>query len=238
MEKDTLKRMAAEAAAEQVTGGMVVGLGTGSTAEHVVDILAEKVAGQYLGDIACVPTSASTEQRARAGGLRIVSLAEVETLDLAIDGADEIGPNLDLIKGLGGAFLREKLVESRARRFIVVADDSKLVEKLGTQAPVPVEIAAPDDLLSALMEFGCTPKLRYADARPFVTDNGNQVVDCFFRGGIDAPEELATALDAMEGILAHGLFLGMASEAFVGSAEDGVQHLVAETTKAARSDEA
>jgi ribose 5-phosphate isomerase A len=212
-----LKREAAEAAIDaEVRSGMVLGLGTGSTATWLLEGLASRLAAGALTDLVGVPTSEQTAARCRQLGIPLTSLDERPELDLAIDGADEIAPGLDLIKGLGGAHLREKVVAASASRFIVVADDSKLVSRLGERAPLPVEVitfAYPlcDRLLRAA---GWTATLRTDDGAPFVSDEGNRVADCRREDWTDPPG-LAAQLHAMPGVVEHGLFLGMASAAYV-----------------------
>ena len=166
-----------------------------------------------------VPTSLRTEQLARALGIPLIDLDETTSLDVAVDGADEIDPNLELIKGLGGAFLREKIVAAASRCFIVIADDSKLVPRLGERSPVPVEVLdfgwkATRDCIVAL---GCDPVLRTPEgSAPFRTDQGNYVLDCRFESIDDAPR-LARELEDVPGVLGHGLFLAMADEVIVGT---------------------
>ena len=219
-----LKRAAAEAAIDaEVRSGMTLGLGTGSTAAFLLDGLAARLEGGALEGITGVPTSEATAARCRELGIPLATLEQRPRLDLALDGADEIAPGLDLIKGLGGAHLREKVVAASAARFVVVADDSKLVERLGQRAPLPVEVvtfAYPlcERLLS---EAGWTPQLRGDPASPFVTDEGNHIADCRRDDWSDAAR-LAAELEAMPGMVAHGLFLGMASAAYVAT-PDGVR---------------
>lgn len=224
---DLLKRAAAARALEFIESGMTVGLGTGTTVRPLLSLLAERLAGGGLTDVVAVPTSEDTARRCRELGIPLVTLADRPQLSLAIDGADEVGPRLDLIKGGGGAMLREKLVAQAARRFIVVADESKLVRRLGTRAPVPVEVvpfgwAA---LVPFFEQLGAAPALRRGpDGSPAVTDNGNYLVDCRFARGIDDPAALARALAKRTGIVEDGLFLRMARVAVVGGA-DGVRLL-------------
>jgi ribose 5-phosphate isomerase A len=157
----------------------------------------------------------------------LATLAERPVLDLAIDGADEVDPHFNLIKGLGGALLREKIVESAARRFVVVVDESKLVERLGTRGPLPVEVTqfAWEAHVRWLESLGCRAELRReADGRPFITDNANYIVHCTFPAGISDPLALARRLGERPGILEHGLFLGMATEVVV-AGENGVRVL-------------
>lgn len=212
---EALKERAAREAVREVQSGQVLGLGTGSTARYAVLAIAERLRAGELVDVIGIPTSEATRALALAQGIPLAPLEAHAVVDLAIDGADEVDPALDLIKGLGGALLREKAVEVRAKRFIVIADESKWVPRLGTKAPVPVEVgeARWRELLPELRALGCEPALRRtagSDA-PFITDGGNVIVDCRFAGGIPDPAALARALDRLGGVLAHGLFLGMAT---------------------------
>jgi ribose 5-phosphate isomerase A len=198
---------------------MALGLGTGSTAGHVLRALAERLADGRLRDLVGVPTSQATAQLARSLGVPVTTLAEQPQLDLAIDGADEISPQLDLIKGLGGAHLREKVVAASARRFVVVADESKLVQRLGERAPLPVEVVefALPLCVRLLEEAGWRPQVRDVDGAAFRTDQGNLVLDCR-RPDWQDPPELARSVEQVPGAVAHGLFLGIAAEAVVGCA--------------------
>jgi ribose 5-phosphate isomerase A len=207
------KRAAAEAAvAAEVRSGMALGLGTGSTAGHVTIAVGRLLAAGELTDIVAVPTSEATAALARRHGVPLVTLVERPRLALCLDGADEIGPGLGLIKGMGGALLREKIVASAADRFVVVADDSKRVAQLGERARVPVEVIPFGEPVCAraLAALGCTPEPRAG----FVTDEGNHILDCPF-GPIANPEGLAAAIRAIPGVVDHGLFLGMADAAYV-----------------------
>jgi ribose 5-phosphate isomerase A len=219
---DRLKRMAAEHAVDLAESGMVLGLGHGSTTKHAVDIIGERVQNGTLQNIVGVPTSEYTAAQARLLGIPLATLVEQPVLDLAIDGADEVDPALNLIKGLGGALLREKIVEIAARRFVVIVDESKLVERLGTRGPLPVEVTqfAWKAHLRWLESLGCSGDLRReADGTPFVTDNSNYIIHCTFPDGIPDPVELGRTLIEQPGILEHGLFLGMATEVVVAGNE-------------------
>ncbi len=217
MSSEALKKKAAEKAVEQIKSGMVVGLGTGSTAKYAVMKIGELWQAGVLTDIVGIPTGEGTAALARQYGLPLATLDDYPIIDIAIDGADEIAPNLDLIKGLGGALLREKMIELATRRFIVVADESKLVSRLGTRSPLPVEVTQFGwrYLAGWLAALGCQPQLRGSEAQPFVTDNGNYILDCTFPQGIAQPAELAETLSRQPGIVEHGLFLGMATQAIV-----------------------
>jgi ribose 5-phosphate isomerase A len=220
-----LKRMAAESAVDLVQSGMVVGLGHGSTARHVVDVIGERLSSGTLKGIVGVPTSEQTMAQAQALGIPLASLVEHPVLDLAIDGADEVDPDLNLIKGLGGALLREKIVEYAARRFAVVVDESKLVGRLGTRGPLPIEVTqfAWEAHAHWLESLDCRAELRReGDGMPFVTDNNNYIIHCTFPGGISDSVTLARSLIERPGVLEHGLFLGMATEVAVAGI-DGVR---------------
>ncbi len=215
---EALKRAAAERAVELVSSGTVVGLGTGSTVHPLLDLLAARLASGSLKDVAAVPTSKATAERCRALGIPLVTLDEQPELALAIDGADEVSPRLDLIKGGGGALLREKVVALAARRFVVVADRSKLVRRLGTRFPVPVEVIpfGWSVLVPFFERLGAEPVLRRgADGGPVVTDNGNYIVDCRFPRGLSDPHAVARALAKRTGVVEDGLFLGIATMAVV-----------------------
>lgn len=224
-EQERRKRAAAERAVTFVESGMRLGLGTGSTAKHVLDVLAEQLERGALGDIAGVPTSRATADYARERGIPLLELHEVPQLDLAIDGADEVDPQLDMIKGLGGALLREKIVESSAARFVVVIDDSKRVQRLGERSPVPVEVVpfGWQALLRFFRDLGAQPRLRaQRDGAPFETDGGHYIVDLQFPGGLGDATVMEAALRARPGIVETGLFLGMADVAVIAGG-DGVQ---------------
>lgn len=220
-----LKRQAAVRAVDFVQNGMVLGLGHGSTTRPAVDEIGRRLRAGTVQDIVGVPTSEATRAQAQSLGIPLTTLAERPSLDLAIDGADEVDPALNLIKGLGGALLREKIVESAARRFVVVVDESKLVEKLGTRGPLPVEVTqfAWEAHARWLESLGCRVELRReTDGNPFITDNGNYIIHCTFRDGISDPAALAQTLIQRPGVLEHGLFLGMATEVVV-AGDDGVR---------------
>ncbi|MCX8062274.1 MAG: ribose-5-phosphate isomerase RpiA [Anaerolineales bacterium] len=224
-----LKAQAAAAALEYVQSGMMIGLGTGSTTSYFVDLLGEKLKQGELKDIHGVPTSEKTASRARALKIPLISLDEVSELDLVVDGADEVDPQLNLIKGLGRALLREKIVESHTSHFIVVVDDSKLVPKLGTKGPLPVEIVpyAAKAHIRWLNSLGCKAELWLeTDGTPVTTDNGNYLAKCWFENGIPDAYALAEKLAWRAGIVEHGLFLGMASLVIVAS-PNGIRKLEA-----------
>jgi len=215
-ERKRQKRAAAARAVDFVMSGMVLGLGSGSTAELVLESLAARVA-QGL-HIVGIPTSQRTESRARELGLALTDFATHRRIDLTIDGADEVERGtLNLVKGRGGALLREKIVAAASARMIVVVDESKLVDRLGTLGPLPVEIVAFgwQLVLDRLAQSGAAPTLRRVGATPFVTDNGNYIADCVFPGIAD-PAALQARLAAMIGIVESGLFVGLADTVVVG----------------------
>ncbi len=207
-----------------VRSGMRLGLGTGSTAGHFLRALAARLAAGDLEDVIGVPTSVRTEREAARLGIPLGTLSALAPLDLTVDGADEIDPALNLIKGLGGALLREKMVAQASRRVVAIVDETKEVARLGARAPVPVEVvpfAFESHLEWMTAALGCTPRLRMDPAgaedgpRPFCTDNRNHMIDCFFEGGIPDPAALAEALRSRAGVVESGLFLGVATGALV-----------------------
>jgi ribose 5-phosphate isomerase A len=220
------KQRVALAALDEIADNTVVGLGTGSTAALFIDALGASLREGRLRGIRGVPTSNRSADQARALGIPLVSLTQVARIDVTVDGADEIDPQLDLIKGLGGALLREKIVAQNSRQMIVIADASKLVPVLGTNQPLPVEVAPFEHAAQArfLGSLGCEPKLRRADdGSEFVTDNGNVIYDCRFKS-IERPAELEATLKSRAGIVETGLFIGIASVALV-AGESGVRTL-------------
>jgi ribose 5-phosphate isomerase A len=220
---DQAKRLAAARALELVTQDMRLGLGTGSTAKHFVDLLGEKVR-QGLRVVG-VPTSEATRAQAQGLGIPLTTLDETPELDLTVDGADEFDPQLRLVKGGGGALLREKIVASASRRMVVITDASKRVAALG-RFPLPVEVvrfgleATRRRIERDAARFGCTGEIalrRSANGQPFVTDEGHHIFDCRF-GHLPDPEGLAAALVAIPGVVEHGLFIGLARAVFVADA--------------------
>jgi ribose 5-phosphate isomerase A len=222
---EALKREAARRAVAEIKDGMTVGLGTGSTATHAVDLLGERVRDEGLRVLG-VPTSERTAAQARALHIPLSTLEETPHLDLAFDGADEIQRgSLDLIKGAGGALLREKLVEVSAARLLIIADHTKLVDQLGERFAVPVEVVRFGWKATAarLAALGCQPALRLRDGQPWLTDEQHYLLDCRFDPIAD-PRALADRLKGLCGVVEHGLFIQMAQLAFVAS-PDGVQTL-------------
>jgi ribose 5-phosphate isomerase A len=220
---DELKRRAAARALEAVRDGMKLGLGTGSTARHFVELLGEKVRAGL--NVMGVPTSEATRADALRCGVKLTTLDEIDRLDLTVDGADEIDPNLNLIKGGGGALLREKIVAAASDRMIVIADDSKWVDTLG-RFPLPVEVipfglgATARALADAFAQAGVSGQMevrKAKDGHVFVTDGGHWIIDAHL-GRIADPPRLARLLDAIPGVVEHGLFIGLASAAVLAGA--------------------
>jgi ribose 5-phosphate isomerase A len=224
---DHLKRLAAEAAARaELKSGMKLGLGTGSTAKHFVDIVGERMrAGEHY---VCVPTSEATRRQAESLGIPLAPLSDLAPLDLTVDGADEFDPALNLIKGGGAAHLREKIVAFASKRMVVIADKSKRVAVLGA-FPLPVEVvhfehdATRRAIVAAFAAEGIAAELRLRktkDGADLLTDNGNLIYDCF-SPGIPAPPAMARRLQGIPGIVEHGLFIGLCSAIYL-AAEEGV----------------
>ena len=224
---DARKRAAAQAAANLVGPGMAVGLGHGSTAVAVVPFLAARAGRGEMAGTAFVPAARFMAEALRAAGLPVAGLDDFPRLALAIDGADEIAPNLDCIKGGGGALLYEKIVAQAAERFVLVADDGKCSPVLGTRHALPVEVTpfALASVVDFLAAVGGAPTLRRRpDGDPMRTQRGNLICDCAF-GPLADPAGLAAVLDARAGVAGHGLFVGMAQAAFI-AGRDGVRELV------------
>jgi ribose 5-phosphate isomerase A len=220
--RDQEKQAAARAAVELVENGKIVGLGSGSTAALATRFLAERVRAGLK--IVGIPTSQKTAQLAEQLGIPLATLEEHSRIDIDLDGADEIDPQLNLIKGGGGAFLREKIIASISRRFLVIADSAKQVERLG-KFPLPVEVIpfAQSLIKGEIEALGAEVKLRqYVYGNPYVTDEGHHVLDCMF-GEIADPSALADTLRRIPGVVEHGLFLGMAEMALIGKDGNVIQ---------------
>ena len=221
------KQRAAEAALEFLRSGMSLGLGTGTTADFFLLALAAALKNGRLRDIRGVPTSRQSERRAEQLGIPLTSLVQCPRPDLTVDGADEVSPTLDLIKGLGGALLREKIVAQNSAKVIIIADASKSVSKLGTHSMLPVEVAQFGHEIHAdfLRSLGAIPSLRDAgQGTPFITDNGNYIFDCKFPNGIEDPAGLEQSLRRRAGVVETGLFLGIADIALIAD-DNGVEKL-------------
>ena len=224
--QDELKQKAAWRAAEFVESGMVVGLGTGSTTEYAVRRIAEMLKAGELSDVVGIPTSIRTEKLARELDIPLVGFETHQTIDLTIDGADEVDPDLNLIKGGGGALLREKVVAQASRRNIIIVDESKLVPKLGTGWALPIEVIpfARHTEEKFLSDLGGAVTVRTVeDGAEFTTDQNNLILDTNF-GQIRAPSELTAQLNERAGIVEHGLFLNLATDVIV-AREGGLKHL-------------
>ncbi len=225
LEKDALKKMAAEAALEQIKDGMIIGMGSGSTVMHIISLIAQRIKNEEIG-IMAVPTSYETAQLCISSGIRLTTLDEHPSLALAVDGADEVDPNLNLIKGGGAALTKEKIVGSAAKLLVILVDESKLVKTLGEIAPLPLEVLpfAKSTVLNQLKEFG-TPQVRMSNKKlgPVVTDNGNFIIDIFDLK-IKDYNKMEKQLNAIPGVIENGLFVNMADIVYVGS-EKGVKIL-------------
>ncbi len=224
-----LKRSAGERAVEFVDSGMIVGLGHGSTTIYALRRMAELLRQGELRDVLGVPTSGQVQREAQSLGIPLTTLNDHPVVDVTIDGADEVDEALNLIKGGGGALLREKIVAQATRREVIVVDETKLSPTLGLRWPLPVEVAsfgrAP--LRRFLESLGARVTLRRTKAgSPFRTDHGNEILDCDF-GAISNPEQLAARLEGRAGIMEHGLFLGLVSDVIVGT-DEGIRHLTPE----------
>jgi len=223
---ESLKKKAAEKAVEFIKSDMVIGLGTGSTAAFALQRIAELLKSGELKNILGIPSSVQTAKEALKLGIPLTTFDDHPTIDITIDGADEVDPQLNLIKGGGGALLREKILAQFSKRVIIIVDESKLSPVLGSQHPLPVEVLPfawrPEALY--LESLGAKITLRQqADGNVYHTDQDNFILDCQF-GEIKEPETLAAKLQQRAGIMAHGLFLGMASEVIV-AGEKGIRHL-------------
>jgi len=217
-----LKRDAGIAAAEKVRAGMRLGLGTGSTVAHFLEALAKRIRNGEVDDIVGVPTSIRTQEASQRLGIPLGTLEDLAPLDLTVDGADEVDPNFNLIKGLGGALLREKMIAQASRSLLIIADDGKLVDRLGTRSPLPVEVVPFEWRchLPVLRELGADPVLRSGGhGQPYVTDNGNLILDCTFIDGIEDPHQLEGLLSRRAGVVETGLFLGLATGTILAGAE-------------------
>ncbi|EAW36889.1 ribose-5-phosphate isomerase RpiA [Lyngbya sp. PCC 8106] len=219
-----MKQQVGKAAADRVQSGSIVGLGTGSTTAYTLQYLGERLQSGELKDIKGVPTSFQSSVLAKQYGIPLTTLDEIDHMDIAIDGADEVDPNKNLIKGGGAAHTREKIVDSLADQFIVVVDSSKLVDKLGSTFLLPVEVIplAITPVMNKIEKLGGKPTLRMGvkKAGPVITDQGNMVIDVKF-DSIDNPAELEKTLNNIPGVLENGLFVGVADVILVGEIKDG-----------------
>lgn len=214
-----LKEMAAREAVKYVEDGMVIGLGSGSTANKAIQLVGQKVKEEGI-EIIGIPTSTASDLLGRAVGIRMGELDDHPQVDLTIDGADEVDPSLNLVKGLGGALVREKIVAASSRVEMIVIDDSKMVDHLCQKAPLPVEIIkySSKSTMRKLAALGCVPELRMAEDEPFISDNLNYIVHCKFER-IDDPRAMEAEIGMIPGVVDSGLFIGLASKVIVASAE-------------------
>jgi len=222
--QNQMKQAVAKAAVDKIQNGMILGLGSGSTAAFMIEALALKIKSGEIKDIVGVTTSFQGEVLATELGIPLKSLSSVSEIDLAIDGADEVDPKFQLIKGGGACHVQEKLVASMAKKFIVVVDSTKLVEKLNLDFKLPVEVlpTAWKQVQKTLVDFGGEGNLRMAQkkAGPVVTDQGNLILDLTFSNGIDQPELLESQINNIPGVLENGLFTNLTDEVLVGKLEN------------------
>ena len=230
--QNQMKLAVAQAAVDQIQDGMILGLGSGSTAALMIEALAHKIKSREIKDIVGVTTSFQGEVLASELGIPLKSLSSVSEIDLAIDGADEVDPKFQLIKGGGACHVQEKLVAALARKFIVVVDSTKLVQKLNLDFKLPVEVlpSAWKQVQKTLINLGGEGSLRMAQkkAGPIVTDQGNLILDFTFSNGIDEPELLESQINNIPGVLENGLFVNLTDEVLVGKVENelvGVESL-------------
>ncbi|AAZ58510.1 ribose-5-phosphate isomerase [Prochlorococcus marinus str. NATL2A] len=224
--QNQMKKAVAQAAVDQIQNGMILGLGSGSTAALMIEALAIKIKSGEIKDVVGVTTSFQGEVLASELGIPLKSLSSVSEIDLAIDGADEVNPKFQLIKGGGACHVQEKLVAALAKKFIVVVDSTKLVEKLNLDFKLPVEVlpSAWKQVQKTLINLGGEGNLRMAQkkAGPIVTDQGNLILDLTFRNGIDKPELLESQINNIPGVLENGLFVNLTDEVLVGKVESDV----------------
>ncbi len=217
--KELLKKKVALAALEHIKSDSLVGLGTGSTAKYLIEGLGEKIKRGELSNITAIATSKESHELAIKQGITMLELSQKE-IDIAIDGMDEVDPELNLVKGLGGALTREKLVEAHAKKLIYMADDSKIVDYLGQKAPIPVEVIQFGLAVTKakLTRLELKPVLRLKNNQAFISDNGNYILDCYLNSKRDL-EELANQIIKIPGVVEHGLFLNMADIVYIAKEE-------------------
>ena len=219
-----MKKAVAEAAVNEVTSNMIVGLGSGSTAAIMIKTLANKIKTGELKEIRGVPTSFQSEVLALELGIPLIDLVSVDQIDLAIDGADEVNPSYQLIKGGGACHVREKLVASKANKLLIVVDQTKLVKNLNEEFPLPVEVlpSAWKQVKDVIEDMDAQCKLRMAEkkAGPVVTDEGNLILDVLFNGGINNPKEIELQINNIPGVLENGLFVDLTYKVLVGKVEN------------------
>jgi ribose 5-phosphate isomerase A len=222
---EMMKKLAANTAVDRyIEDGMNVGLGTGSTAKFMIERVGELVRDGY--DLTCVATSVQSERLARSLDIKVVDIDDVGTLDVTIDGADEVDPQMQLIKGLGGALLREKIIAAATEKEIIIVDESKLVEKLGSKAPLPVEVLpfGHEHTRFALEQQGCKASLRMRGGEPVITDGGNYIYDCRFEA-IERPFFLETRIDVIPGVVENGLFLNTAYDVLIAKPDGSIESM-------------
>jgi len=219
LNQDIAKFNAAKEAVKLIKDGMVVGLGTGSTAKIAVDLIGNRLSETF--QIVGMPTSVKTKIQAEGLGIKLIEIDDAKEIDMAIDGADEVAPDLSLIKGLGGALLREKKVEKKAKLLIIIVDESKIVEKLGVGfLPVEVSIEDHENTRNEITTLGCSADIRIeANSQPFITDNNNYIYHCKFKDGIEDPKSLDHNLMKIEGVVDTGLFIDMTSKVIIGTSK-------------------
>lgn len=225
MSNEGMKKIVGEKAVDEyVRDNMVVGLGTGSTTYYAIMRLGERVRNGDLKNIKCVATSVRSEELAKELGLEVQDVNDVVSIDVTIDGADEVDPAMQLIKGLGGALIREKIVAAASHAEVIIVDETKLVEKLGTKCPLPVEVLkfGHKKTRYALEERGCTAVLRMNGEDPFMTDNGNYIYDCRFES-IDNPFFLESKINLIPGTVDNGLFLNTASTVLISHPDGSIE---------------
>jgi ribose 5-phosphate isomerase A len=222
MQATNTKQLAAERAVTYIQDGMIIGLGTGSTAAYAIKKIGARVAGENL-QIRAIATSQRSEDLARELNIPIVSFEEIDRIDLTIDGADEVDEQLNLIKGGGGALLREKVVATNSKQLFIIVDETKLVKHLG-KFPLPVEVVpfALTVVRRQLEQLGCTASLRMEDGKPYVTDNSNYILDCSF-GEINLPAQLHDAIKSITGVVDNGLFIQLAKTVIAGYDDGSIQ---------------
>jgi len=217
VDRSKQKKNAGYRAAEYVEDGMVVGLGTGSTAKYAIEKIGQRKREEDL-DIVGIPTSVETEERAKKAGIELVELDQADKIDLTIDGADEVDPEMNLIKGGGGALLREKIIAHNSRNYIVIVDPSKMVDHLGESFDLPVETLSlwQKGISGQIEKLGCEAELRRVDGSIYKTDNGNNILDCKF-GEIKDPKGLSKKLNSIPGVIENGLFLDLVDKIIIGN---------------------
>ena len=221
-----LKSAAAKHALAYIQSDMLIGLGTGSTSDRFVEQVAQLIDQKKLTGISGVATSLRTERLAQSLGIQLRDLNDVSALDITIDGTDEVDPDLNLIKGNGGALTREKIVARCSKQYIIITDNSKRVSKLGSISPLPIEVLKFGwaQVSKSIRSLGAEPVLRMTESEPYLTDGGNFILDCKFSIAIPDPIELDRSLNSISGVIEHGLFIGMADRVIVAS-EPGIEIL-------------